>query len=559
MSPARVPLEKEKVNILLVDDQPAKLLSYEAILEPLGENLILASSGTEALEQLLRNEIAVILVDVCMPDLDGFELASMIRQHPRHQRTAIVFVSAIHLSDIDRLRGYECGAVDYVSVPIVPEILQARVSVFADLYRKTQQLERLNRELESRVAARTSELEASTERLRESEEALRETDRRKDEFLAMLSHELRNPLAPIRNAVEVLGLTSKGDSNLDWCRGVLDRQVGQLTRLVDDLLDVSRITRGKLEIRKEPVDLLEIIRGAVEAVRRQIEGKDQTLRAELGPGQVPLLADPVRVRQIVLNLLDNASKFTPEGGAIVVGVGVDPDATCATIRITDTGLGIPNEEIPRLFQMFHQAHPPLNGAQGGLGIGLALVRLLVELHGGTVEAQSDGPGRGTEFTIRLPIETAGEQNRSAHSEPGFPRRDASAMKRRILVVDDNEDSAESLARYLRMSGHAVETANDGPSALHAAEQFRPEAILLDIGMPGLDGYAVARKIREEPWGRGILLVALTGWGQAEDRRRSWEAGFDGHLVKPVRPENLDRLLQAAPTTESAITPSAEPA
>jgi len=559
MNQPRALPEKEKVNILLVDDQPAKLLSYEAILSPLGENLILASSGSEALEQLLKTEIAVILVDVCMPDLDGFELASMIRQHPRHQRTAIVFVSAIHLSDIDRLRGYECGAVDYVSVPIVPEILQARVSVFADLYRKTQQLEHLNRELESRVNARTSELQASTERLRESEEALREIDRRKDEFLAMLSHELRNPLAPIRNAVEVLGLSAKGDSNIDWCRTVLDRQVGQLTRLVDDLLDVSRITRGKLEIRKEPVDLLDLIRSAVEAVRPLIEGRGQTLRAELGPGQVPLLADAVRVRQIVLNLLDNASKFTPEGGAIAVGVGVDPDAAGVTIRITDTGLGIPDEEIPRLFQMFHQAHRPLNGAQGGLGIGLALVRLLVELHGGTVEVRSEGPGRGTEFTIHLPIEAVGGQNGSAHVEAGIPRRDASATKRRILVADDNEDSAESLARYLRMSGNIVETANDGPSALRAAERFRAEVILLDIGMPGMDGYAVARKIREEPWGGGVLLVALTGWGQAEDRRRSWEAGFDGHLVKPVRPESLDRLLQAAPTAEGAVTPSAEPA
>jgi len=387
-----------------------------------------------------------------------------------------------------------------VSVPIVPEILQARVSVFADLFRKTQQLERLNRELESRVAARTAELEASTERLRESEEALREADRRKDEFLAMLSHELRNPLAPIRNAVEVLGLSSKGDSNLDFCRNVLDRQVAQLTRLVDDLLDVSRITRGKLEIRKEPLDLLEIIRGAVEAVRPRVEQRGQTLRADVRTGHVSLLADPVRLRQIVLNLLDNASKFTPEGGTIAIAV--EPDETDVTIRVTDSGFGIPAEEIPRLFQMFHQAHTTLNVAQGGLGIGLALVRLLAELHGGTVEARSAGPGQGAEFTIRLPRgEIAGPENGSGSREPH--RLEAPVSGRRILVVDDNEDSAESLARYLRMNGNTVETAHDGPDAVRIAETFQADVILLDIGMPGLDGYGVARKIREQPWGEAL--------------------------------------------------------
>jgi len=456
------------------------------------------------------------------------------------------------------LRGYECGGVDYVSVPIVPEILQARVGVFADLYRKTQQLERLNRELESRVAARTADLESSTDRLRESEEALRETDRRKNEFLAMLSHELRNPLAPIRNAVEVLGLSSKDDSNLEWCRNVLDRQVAQLTRLVDDLLDVSRITRGKLEIRKEPLDLVDVVRAAVESVRPLIEARGQSLRADLRTGHIPLEADPVRLRQIVLNLLDNASKFTPEGGAIAVTV--ESGDTDVSIRIMDSGLGIPVDEIPQLFQMFHQAHPTVSGAQGGLGIGLALVRLLAELHGGTVEARSEGPGQGAEFTIRLPRgEASGAQNGSTPHETSVLRREAPVSGRRILVADDNEDSAESLARYLRMNGNTVETAHDGPTALQAAEAFRADVILLDIGMPGLDGHAVARRIREQPWGRGVVLIALTGWGQLEDRRRSLEAGFDGHLVKPVRLENLDRLLRPVPAREDAVTRSAEPA
>src|SRR5439155_6509559 len=242
----------EPVNILLVDDQPGKLMSFEAILAPLGERLIKASSGREALERLLKTDMAVVLIDVCMPDLDGFELATLIREHPRHQRTAIIFVSAVHLTEIDRLHGFECGGVDYVSVPVEPEILRARVGVFADLYRKTKQLEWLNRELERRVAERTSELTEAASRLRESEAALRDTDRRKDEFLAMLAHELRNPLAPIRNAAEILRHETDGPRETRWPYEVIERQIGHLTRLVDDLLDVSRITRGKLEIRREP-------------------------------------------------------------------------------------------------------------------------------------------------------------------------------------------------------------------------------------------------------------------------------------------------------------------
>ena len=243
----------DNVNILLVDDQPAKLLSYEAILGDLSVNLIKAHNGRQALEHLLKTDIAVVLVDVCMPDLDGFELASLIRQHPRCEKTAIILVSAVHMTDLDRLKGYGSGAVDYVPVPIIPEVLRAKVSVFIDLYRKTRELQLLNRELEQRVAERTADLEASTARLRQSEEQLKETDRRKDEFLAMLSHELRNPLAPIRNAVTILSLLGSSDARLTQARDIIDRQIAHLTRLVDDLLDASRLTRGKITLKPEPL------------------------------------------------------------------------------------------------------------------------------------------------------------------------------------------------------------------------------------------------------------------------------------------------------------------
>jgi signal transduction histidine kinase len=531
---------KTPVNILMVDDQPAKLLSYEAILDPLGENLIKASSGTEALEKLLRTDIAVVLIDVHMPDLDGFELAQMIHQHPRHQRAAIIFVSAVHMTDIDRVRGYEVGGVDYVSVPIVPEILRARVSVFADLYRKTQELEQLNAELERRVTERTSELEASTERLRESEDALRETDKRKDEFLAMLAHELRNPLAPIRNAVEYLRMRAEADPSVRWSHDVIDRQIDHLTRLVDDLLDVSRITRGRLEIRRARSDLADILRGAVDTIQSSIQERGQRLHVSLPSEPTWVNADVVRMTQIFLNLLDNASKFTPEGGSI--WLSSERVEGHAVVRLRDTGAGITAEELPQLFQMFYQIRRS-SGVQGGLGIGLALVRRLVELHGGTVEASSEGHERGAEFVVRLPEVAempAADSNGTPKAEAGTP------AARRVLVVDDNVDSAESLAMLLRLGGHEIETAYDGLQAVEAAERFKPDLVLLDIGLPGIDGYDAAARIREGCDGRELVLVAITGWGQEEDRRRSREAGFDAHLTKPVDMAALSRLLAELP-------------
>jgi signal transduction histidine kinase len=482
----------------------------------------------------------VVLIDVCMPDIDGFELATMIREHPRHQRTAIIFVSAVLVTDIDRLRGFECGAVDYVGVPVEPEILRARVSVFADLYRKTRQLEALNERLEQRVCERTAELTQAAARLRESEAALRERDRRKDEFLAMLAHELRNPLAPIRNVVELLRQRPAGGREAHWSYEVIDRQLAHLTRLVDDLLDVSRITRGKLGIHREAADLREIAHAAAESIQPTVAARRLRMDVSVPVAPVPVHVDVVRMTQVVLNLLDNACKFTPPEGSIVLAVS--HEAESAQIAVRDSGNGIAVEELPRLFQMFYQSSGSAM-PQGGLGIGLALVNRIVEMHGGTVEAKSDGIGRGSEFVVRLPI---AELVRGAVAAP--PRSvglaPTAGPRRRILVVDDNEDNAESLAILLRRLGNQVRTAYDGQAVVEAAHSFGADVVLLDIGLPVMDGYSAARAIRAQPWGKTITLVAVTGWGQEHDRQLSQEAGFDAHLVKPVDHQALQKLLVA---------------
>ena len=531
--------EQDPVNILLVDDQPAKLLSYRAILEELGENLISAGSAREALEHLLRSEIAVVLVDVCMPDLDGFELAGMIRQHPRFQKTAIVFVSAVHLTDLDRLRGYECGAVDYMPVPIVPEILRAKVAVFAELYRKTQELERLNRDLESRVAARTAELEASAVRLRESEEALRTADRRKDEFLAMLAHELRNPLAPIRTAVQLMRFRELPDEQRERARDVIERQVDQLVRLIDDLMDVSRITRGTIALQRESLDLTAVIARAVETTRPLIDARQQDLAVELPRHGLKVEGDAARLAQVLGNVLNNAAKYTPEGGRI--RLRLHSEEGDAVITVSDNGIGIPQEMLAKVFDLFTQVNRALDRAHGGLGIGLALVRRIVERHGGEVSAVSDGLDRGTEITIRLAL-IAERGAVATGSEPGVEARPQPLPSRRILVVDDNQDAASLIALLLRLAGQDVRTASDGAEALSLAATYRPDVILLDLAMPGLNGYDTAKHIRDESWGGEIALVALTGWGQRQDRARTAQAGFCAHLVKPVGEAELLAVL-----------------
>ena len=373
---------------------------------------------------------------------------------------------------------------------------------------------------------------------------LSDADRRKNEFLAMLAHELRNPLAPISNAVRALSLGRRDETAVDSASEMLERQVGQIIRLVDDLLDVSRISRGKIALRPERVELTRIIDQAVEASRAQYRSMDQELTVSLPSEPVYLNADPTRLAQVVGNLLNNAHKFTDVGGRI--SVAVEREGAQVVIRVKDTGVGIAAEHLAGIFEMFTQVESSLERSRSGLGIGLTLVKTLVEMHGGTVEAHSDGPGRGSEFVVRLPVLRDVPESLS----PAAPEHlDASpVVRRRVLIVDDNRDAAEWLATLLSLSGHETHIALDGDQAVKAAERLLPDAILLDIGLPRIDGYEVCRRIREQPWGRGLMIVALTGWGQEEDRQKSKEAGFNTHLVKPVDDEVIMNLLASLPSS-----------
>ncbi len=364
---------------------------------------------------------------------------------------------------------------------------------------------------------------------------LTEADRRKNEFLAMLAHELRNPLAPIRNALHIIRLTEVGNTAVQSASAMMERQIGQMVRLVDDLLDVSRISRGNIELRKERVELASAIQHAVEAALPFCELMGQALTVTLPAQSVYLDADPSRLAQVIGNLLNNACKFTDKGGRIALVV--DRDGDTAVLRVRDSGVGIAAEQLPRIFEMFTQIDTSLERSRGGLGLGLTLVKSLVEMHGGTVQVRSDGIDQGSEFIVRLPLLVDVPHPCVPEPVPIEP-----VQRRRILVVDDNRDAATSLAELLEVIGHETSIANDGLEAVQAAETFRPDVVLLDIGLPKLNGFEAARRIRQQPWGKAMLLVALTGWGQEEDRRKSSEAGFDAHLVKPADPFALTELL-----------------
>ena len=544
----------DPVNILMVDDQPGKLLSYEAMLSELGENLIKAHSAREAMAALLQHEVAVILLDVSMPEIDGFELAGLVRDHPRSQRTPIIFVSAIHLSDLDKLKGYEAGAVDYVSVPVIPGILRAKVRAFIDLHRKTAELRHLNEELEARVKARTAELEQSLARLRESEATLREQGdalieaaRRKDEFLALLGHELRNPLAPIRHAVDLMRRLPQVE-RLDDISSVIERQVLHLTRLVDDLLDASRVSRGKIVLSRRVLELSQLLREAVDSVRAIDRGR-HVFGLSFADKPVYVDGDPVRLTQAFINVLGNAIKFTGEGGWVNVSACITDGQV--EIVIADTGQGIEAADLEHVFDMFYQATSASGRDKGGLGLGLTLVRQLVELHDGTVSASSPGPERGSRFVIHLPIVDAAAADASdtdpAQTAPtGAPPRHL----QRILIVDDNRDAAQALGELLGMEGAEVSIAFDGGEAIRRVGEFRPHVVLLDIGLPDLDGYQVATALRADPDCRS-LIIAMTGWGQLEDKRRTAQAGFDGHLVKPV---SINKILETIDSLRSSAEP-----
>jgi signal transduction histidine kinase/DNA-binding response OmpR family regulator len=680
-------LTDDKVDILVVDDLPDKLLALQAVLDELGQNLVLVTSGADALRELLRRDFAVVLLDVNMPDIDGIETAELIRQHSKTAHTPIIFVTA-YADELQTARGYELGAVDYILSPIVPQILRSKVRVFVELYRAQRRGQALARAEADRAAAeeatRRSELiaRASREvaasldleqgmqsfaamlvpafaaytvlavhardgddallargpdgarrlevldlpqrlrravdealadgrradlrllneapsqwpadlpfarvlpltvgdrtigvvalgaatpssgddttllelvsraaiafdnsqlyntlkremaRSKEAEEKLQQANRRKDEFLAMLSHELRNPLAPIRSAAEIMRKVAPDDARISWAREVVERQVTHMAQIVDDLLDVSRITQGKITLQRQPVELAKVLFHSIDTARSQLEAKQHKLSVNIPPAPIWLQGDFARLAQVFGNLLHNAAKYTSDGGRIEVNVSAGPGTVVVAVR--DNGIGIDPGLLPHVFEPFTQGQRTLDRSQGGLGVGLAVVERLVALHEGQVEVSSGGIGRGAEFRVTLPCISEVKQGVSA---AGVEQVVMQSPRRRVLVIDDNDDAAEAIAVFLRLEGHDVQTANDGPQALACAEIFAPDVAVVDIGLPGMDGYEIARRFAK----RGIpLLIALTGYGQSEDRQRAKAAGFHHHFVKPADPREITAVIR----------------
>lgn len=561
-APERTAIE-EPINILLVDDEPKNLTVLESVLAHPSYRLVRAQSADQALLALIDTEFALLILDIHMPDMNGFELAQLIKQRKRTALVPIIFLTAYYSEEYHIVEGYSAGAVDYLHKPISPTVLSSKVAIFAELYRKTrecsvanrallsevterrraqEELRRLNLELERRVDERTAELVSAIGELRQAEAALREADRRKDEFLATLAHELRNPLAPLFNATQLLRLGGPDSAEFRWARDVIDRQIHQMSRLVDDLLDISRISRGKLALRREPVKLRDVIQSAVETSNPHIQNGKHELTLDVPCEELILNGDLTRLSQILSNLLNNAAKYTEPGGKIALAAEAKDGEV--EIRVKDNGVGIPSELIPHVFELFAQIDRHMDRSKGGLGIGLRLVKSLVELHGGRIRASSGGAGQGSEFIIRLPMatETCPQEEVPQVKPAAQPAESKNGKHLRVLIVDDNQDNADSLRRLLSMTGHEVRAAFGGPEGLRVAEEFLPDVALLDLGMPEVDGHEVCRRIRSAPWGRHMTLIAQTGWGQEQDRRRTGEVGFDYHLVKPIDHAALSELL-----------------
>jgi len=554
----------DAVDILLVDDQPARLLAYRAILAPLKEHLIEADSGTEALKCLMQRECALILLDVSMPGMDGFETASLIHQHPRFEKTPIIFVTAVNVSDMDRLRGYKLGAVDYVTVPIIPEILRSKVAVLCELHRKRRDLELANQRLEAanealqvekarelgmlneslRVAntaleARNVELQSQISERVGAETRLMEVNRRKDEFLATLAHELRNPLASLGNALNVYRLTNE---SFDPLHEAMRRQLALLVRLIDDLLDVARINGGKLTVQRAPTTLQAVLDSAIETVMPRLNADRHRLDVLVPADDILLYGDRDRLSQVFSNLLNNASKYSAADTPIELAATADGGKI--EVRVTDLGIGLTPAQTSEIFELFAQIDTSIERAHGGLGIGLTLVKRIVELHDGTVVARSEGLGRGSSFSVVLPLDPV--RRAPAAAAPSILESTAPAARRRALIVDDNHDSADTLAMMLDLLGHDTKCLYDPHLTADAVHRFAPDIVFLDLGMPGLSGYDVARIVRAGAGGAELTLVAITGWGHADDRRRTAEAGFDHHLVKPADLAAISAICSAAP-------------
>lgn len=518
-------------EILVVDDNHANILAIRATLEPMGFSLVEASSGREALRLLLDRDFSLILLDVQMPGLDGFETARLIRSRPRTQSTPIIFVTAFGQDERDVMRGYELGAVDFMFKPIVPEVLRAKATVFVDLQRRTAEAEaqaQVIRDLERAAAARR----LASERQQWEAERLRAESQRKDEFLAMLAHELRNPLSPLSNGLQVL--TDGVDDTLRPVVAPMRRQLDHLVRLVDDLLDLARVSQGKISLEQEALDLGALVEHTVGALQPSAEAREHRLRVE-APRGLWVCGDAVRLSQVVQNLVTNAIRYTDVGGRIDVRVEGDDDRV--TVAVVDNGRGIGEDLIDDVFELFVQER----GHGEGLGLGLNLVKRLVTMHDGEVSAESPGPGQGATFRVALtrvdaPVET---DDAEPSPPPEAPVDDGGC---RVLLVDDNDDILTTTRFVLEAWGHEVVATTEGTEAIQLAAETRFDLALVDITMPVMDGFTVARHLRALD--HCPRLVAVTGHADPSSRRRIQEAGFDAHLTKPADLSELESLLRS---------------
>ena len=496
-------------RVLLADDNAEMRLFIRRLLSDRYE-VELVADGRAALESLIRRRPSLLLTDLLMPHVDGLALIKAIRADASLRTLPVIVLT--ERGEVDaRIEGLEAGADDYLVKPFAPRELLARVRANLELARMREAVERANGR----------------------EEALREADRRKDEFLSMLAHELRNPLAPLTYGIHLLGIADADPEMLARTREMLNRQVHHLGRIIDDLLDVSRITRGKLTVAADRLDLAALVRQAAEDRRGTLESAGISVDVDVPMTPVWVTGDATRLTQLLDNVLDNARKFTSAGGRVAVRLSTDATAGDAVVTVRDTGIGIERLLLPHVFDAFAQADQSLDRSRGGLGLGLAVAKGLIELHGGTISAASDGRGQGAEFTVRMPSQSA-----LAEVAPVVADTPVEAKPLHVLIVEDNADSADILKTLLEHHGYRVSVAYSGPAGVSAARSERPDVVLCDIGLPGMDGYAVADALRQSPETVTARLIAVTGYGRDLDKRRALESGFDLHLVKPVNTKQL---------------------
>ena len=507
---------RQAYTILNVDDNDGGRYAKSRILELAGYRVVEAATGREALGLVEEAKPQLVLLDVKLPDVNGIELCRRIKSDPANTRIMVLQISAVHTTRADRVHGLECGADTYLIAPVEADELLATVKALLRLYDR----ERENRQLV---------------------EQLREAEHRKDNFLAALAHELRNPLGVVSNAFHLLPLAQTPDPVSQELRDIIGRQVAHMACLVDDLLDVSRISRGQIGLTRLPCDFAAIVRQTVNDYRAILESNGLQLKSDVPSHSIWLSGDKTRLAQSISNLLQNASKFTTTGDTVTVKLIDMPEENCAVLKVIDSGIGMEPDFLARAFEPFSQSDRGIGRRRGGLGIGLSLVKGLIEMHGGEVHASSEGLDHGSEITIRLPTQKMLPEISQPTSKPSISHA-AAPSSTGILVIDDNLLAARTLQIFLEEKGYKVELAATGPQGLEKARRFLPQVVLCDIGLPGLDGYSVARQLRGELAVDKLVLIAVSGYGQEEDQERAKSAGFDAYLIKPISLKDLERLL-----------------